>query len=90
MSETATDRDAEVRALRSRVATLEAELVDQAARCNAALAEAQERMAWLDRLGLDLDRTLSRRPLRVAVLGSLGALRRARRLRGRVQRRVGR
>jgi hypothetical protein len=85
----ASPRDEEVAALRARVAALEAELVEQAARCNAALAAAQERVAWLDRLDLDLDRTLARPPVRLAVLGSVGVVRRARRARGAVRRRLG-
>lgn len=79
-----------MQALRARVAALEAELATQAARANTAIAAAQDRTAWLDRLDLDLDRTLSRRPIRVAVLGSLGVVRRLRFLRGRVKRRLGR
>ena len=41
---------------------------------------------WLDRLQLDLDVTLGRPPVRFALLAALGAVRRARRLRGRVRR----
>jgi hypothetical protein len=82
------DRDQELAALRSRVAALEAELAEQAARCNAALAAAQERTAWLDRLDLDLDRTLARPSVRLAVLGGLGVTRRLRRLRGAARRRL--
>ena len=51
----------EVETLRARVAELERELAEQAARTNRLVAEAQERTYWLDRLGLDLD-ALMRRP----------------------------
>ena len=52
----------EVERLRARVAELERELAEQAARTNALLAAAQERTYWLDRLGLDLDAVM-RRPV---------------------------
>jgi hypothetical protein len=78
----------EVEQLRARVAALEAELVAQAAAANRAIVAAQERSAWLDRLDLDLDRTMARPPVRVAVLGSLGLVRGVRRLRGAVARRL--
>ena len=52
----------EVEELRARVAELERELADQAARTNAVIADAQERTYWLDRLGLDLDAVM-RRPV---------------------------
>ena len=47
--------------LRGRIASLESELVLQAARTNAITAEAQERVYWLDRWHLDLNE-LMRRP----------------------------
>ena len=50
----------EVEELRARVAELERELAEQAARTNALLARAQERTYWLDRLGLDLDRVMAK------------------------------
>ena len=53
--------DTEVERLRARVAELERELEEQAARTNRLVAEAQERTYWLDRLGLDLD-AIMRRP----------------------------
>jgi hypothetical protein len=52
---------AENKRLRSRVATLEAELVEIQARANAAVAEWQERAYWLDRLHIDLN-SLMRQP----------------------------
>ncbi len=81
---------AEVERLRRRVAELEDELVTQAARTNAVVADAQRRTYWLDRLNLDLDVTLGRPPVRLALLGSLAAVRRLRRLRGRLRRLRGR
>jgi len=53
--------EAENALLRERVAQLEDELAEQAARTNALLADAQERVYWLDRWGLDLN-ALMRRP----------------------------
>ena len=50
----------ELERLRARVAELERELADQAARTNELVARAQERTYWLDRLGLDPDRLMSR------------------------------
>jgi hypothetical protein len=83
------DQD-EVRRLQQRVTELERELATQAARTNALVAEAQRRTYWLDRLNLDLDMTLGRPPIRLALLGALGAVRRIRRLRGRIRRMRGR
>jgi hypothetical protein len=61
MSATDTDRQTEIEQLRARVAALEAELVEQAARTEAIVAEAQERAYWLDRWHLDLNE-LMRKP----------------------------
>ncbi len=83
------DQD-EVQRLRERVAELERELATQAARTNALLADAQRRTYWLDRLNLDLDVTLARPPVRLALLGAIGAVRRIRVLRGRIRRMRGR
>jgi hypothetical protein len=60
--------------LRERVAELESELADQAARANAAVARAQERVYWLDRWHIDLN-ALMTRPGAGAVRGLLRALR---------------
>lgn len=54
------DTAAEVQALRTRVQTLEHELVDQAARTNALVAEFQEKAYWLERWGLDLNAVMRR------------------------------
>jgi len=84
-----TEQD-ELQRLRERIVELEQELATQAARTNALVADAQRRTYWLDRLNLDLDVTLGRPPVRLALLGALGAVRRMRRLRGRVRRLRGR
>ena len=81
---------AETQRLRQRIAELEDELAAQAARTNALLADAQRRTYWLDRLNLDLDVTLARPPIRLGLLAALGAVRRIRRLRGRIRRMRGR
>jgi hypothetical protein len=52
---------AELEALRARVDELERERVRQAARANAAIAAAQDRVYWLDRWGVDLNALMRRR-----------------------------
>lgn len=52
--------DPEVEQLRARVAQLERELAEQAARTNALIAAAQEKTYWLDRTGLDLNALMKR------------------------------
>ncbi|HEU4703015.1 MAG TPA: hypothetical protein VFS37_11080 [Conexibacter sp.] len=62
MSVTETDsQQAEIERLRTRVAALEAELVEQAERTERIIAKAQERAYWLDRWHLDLN-ALMRKP----------------------------
>jgi hypothetical protein len=56
------ERHDEVEQLRARVAALEDEVADRAARTNDALAAAQDRTYWLDRWHLDLN-ALMRRPV---------------------------
>jgi hypothetical protein len=56
-----TDEQAEIEALRARVAQLEAENFELAARANAAVAAAQDRVYWLDRWGIDLNALMRRR-----------------------------
>jgi hypothetical protein len=68
-------RDAEIAELRSRVAVLEHELAEQSRRTSRLLADAQEKLYWLERWGVDLDRVM-KRP------GAVPALEAARRLRG--------
>jgi len=62
VSVTETDSEqAEIEQLRARVAALETELVEQAARTERIVAQAQERTYWLDRWHLDLN-ALMRKP----------------------------
>jgi hypothetical protein len=82
-------REAELAQMRRRVAQLEVELAEQAARANSALAAAQDRAYWLDRLELDLNRTMRRPLVRAVVETSLKVTRRARRERGRLRRLLG-
>jgi uncharacterized protein (UPF0335 family) len=66
----ATTEQAEIQALRDRIEQLEAEKAELAARANAAVAAAQDRVYWLDRWGLDLNALMRRRgaaELRAAV-----------------------
>jgi hypothetical protein len=51
----------ELERLRARVAQLERERFEQAARANAAIAAAQERAYWLDRWHLDLNALMRKR-----------------------------
>jgi hypothetical protein len=55
-----TDQQAEIEQLRARVAQLEQELVEQAARTERIVAEAQERLYWLDRWHVDLNALMAR------------------------------
>ena len=74
------DERAELEALRARVAALEAERAEQVGRLQASLAEAQEKVYWLDRWRIDLN-ALMRKPgaaeFRAAVRIARGAVRRA-------------
>jgi hypothetical protein len=81
--------DSEVARLRAQVAALEQELVDQAARANDAVADAQERTYWLDRWNLDLNALMQRRgaaELRGAVRVARTGVRAAKRARRRLTR----
>lgn len=60
--------------LQERVAQLEGELAEQAARTNALIAETQERTYWLDRWGVDLN-ALMERPGAAQFRGLLRAVR---------------
>ena len=51
-------REAEIEALRARVAELERELTEQARRSARVVAESQEKLYWLERWGVDLDRAM--------------------------------
>jgi hypothetical protein len=55
------DQQAEIECLRARVAALEAELAEQAARSSRVVAEAQERLYWLERWHVDLNALMRRR-----------------------------
>lgn len=77
----------EVEELRARVAQLERELAEQAARTNALVAAAQERTYWLDRWHVDLNALMSRpgaAEFRAAVRIARGAVRRLRLLKRRL------
>jgi hypothetical protein len=50
-----TSRGDELDELRRRVAELEGELADRTARANAAVAAAEDRSYWLDRMRIDLN-----------------------------------
>ena len=68
-------RDAELAALRARVTELEAQLRDQAARTAALVAEAQEKLYWLERWHVDLDKLMAKP-------GAVPALETVKRVRG--------
>lgn len=61
MSATDTDQQTEIEQLRARVAALEVELVEQAARTERIVADAQERTYWLDRWHVDLNALMRKR-----------------------------
>jgi len=73
-SEPTIDRDAEVAALHARVAGLEAELAEQARRTASIVAEAQEKLYWLERWQIDLD-VVMRKPGAVPALETLKRVR---------------
>ncbi len=66
----AVSTDPEVAALRARVAELEAELAEQTQRTAAVVAEAQEKLYWLERWHVDLDAVM-RKPGAVPALEGL-------------------
>jgi len=78
---------AELQALRDRVARLEAEHAELAARANAAVASAEDRVYWLDRWGLDLNALMRRRgaaEFRAAVRGVRAVVRRLQKIKRRL------
>lgn len=79
MTATGTERDAELERLRARVAELEAELVEQAARTERIVAAAQERTYWLDRWHVDLNALMRRRAVGAPLDVTFRALRKLRR-----------
>jgi hypothetical protein len=75
------DERAELEALRARVAALEAERQEEAARAAAAVAAAQERSYWLERWHLDLNALMAKRgaaEARAVVRATRAPVRRAR------------
>ena len=58
-----------------RITSLEAELAQTAARANAAVARAEERVYWLDRWRIDLNALLQRRGARITADDALAAYR---------------
>lgn len=60
MSELSEAERAELIALRARVQELDRERLEQAAAANRAVAAAQERVYWLDRWHLDLNKLMER------------------------------
>lgn len=68
----------EVARLRARIDELERELAERTARAEAAVAAAQDRSYWQERLRIDLDAVMRRpvaRALFQALLGAIGGLR---------------
>lgn len=60
VADTEHDQSAEVERLRARVAELEARLVDVEDWANRTVGAAQERLYWLDRWQIDLNRVMER------------------------------
>lgn len=54
------DQATEIAALRARVAELETQLAEQARATNALVARSQEKLYWLERWHVDLDRVMAR------------------------------
>jgi predicted nucleic acid-binding Zn-ribbon protein len=84
---TATHQQAEIEALRARVAELERELADRTERANAAVAAAEDRLYWLDAWKLDLD-AIMQRPLAQRAYALYGQAIRVKRFLGRIRRRL--
>ncbi|MCW2951646.1 MAG: hypothetical protein JWQ48_816 [Conexibacter sp.] len=84
---TKAEQEAEIVRLRARVAALERELVEQADRSNRIVAEAQERLYWLDRWHVDLNALMRRRgaaEFRAAIRVVRAVLRRLKRIKRRL------
>ena len=71
-------QEAEIAALQARVAELERELAEQTRRTNTIVAEAQEKLYWLERWHVDLDRVMAKP-------GALRALELVRWVRGQIR-----
>jgi hypothetical protein len=69
-------REAEIAALRARVAELEGQLEAQAQATTKLVAEAQEKLYWLERWHVDLDRVM-RKPGAIRALDALRTVRKA-------------
>jgi len=67
-------RDAEIAALQARVADLEHQLEQQARTTTALVARSQEKLYWLERWNVDLDRLMAK-PGALRALESLKAVR---------------
>ncbi|HEU4974699.1 MAG TPA: hypothetical protein VFT50_06380 [Baekduia sp.] len=67
-------REAELAALRAHVAELEAQLAEQTRTTARLVADAQEKLYWLERWHIDLDRLMAR----PGAIPALNALRRVR------------
>ena len=89
VSGAALEQQAEVEALRARVAELEHELAERTERANAAVAAAEDRLYWLDRWRIDPNRVMATRPGQWAWLTAKQA-RRALRVADRIRRRLAR
>jgi hypothetical protein len=87
--EAGVDERSELEELRVRVAGLEHELAERTERANAAVAAAQQRLYWLDRWRVDLNSLMERRAAYWAFRLTEQA-RRARRVVGRIRRRLAR
>jgi hypothetical protein len=58
---------AEVEALHARIADLEAQLAEQTRVTNELVARSQEKLYWLERWHIDLERVMSRRSAQLAL-----------------------
>ncbi len=67
-------RDAEIAALRARVTDLETQLTEQSRATNELVARSQQKLYWLERWDLDLDRVMEK-PGALRALESLRSLR---------------
>ncbi|WP_372791887.1 hypothetical protein [Paraconexibacter sp.] len=67
-------RDAEIAALRARVSELETQLSDQARATNELVARSQQKLYWLERWDVDLDRVMEK-PGALRALETLKAFR---------------
>jgi hypothetical protein len=74
----------DVEELRARIDQLEQELAERTAKAEAAVAAAQDRSYWLDRLRIDLNAVMRRPLARTLFQGLLGAIRGLRALKRRL------